>query len=118
MKVRSTHLMTPILGVVHVEMARQQLINRLALINSMYTPIGIDLPILAKFKKNEPYRRTKIWVGLDEIKRSYVVEDHEVEVSAEPLFTDADYSKENDNGGSSGMGGGGSLGLGDLEVSL
>lgn len=83
-KVLSTHVMIGQLGTLHVELSRVNTLRLFDIANNNNV-IGVDLPILVRKQPSDLYQRTLLWVGIDHIRKAFVADEHEVEVSEVPF---------------------------------
>lgn len=89
-KVMATHMSVGgMRNVLHVDMPREALIKRLADFPSddgtQDSILGMDFPVLARYKPTEAYRRSRVWIGVDLLKDTMMGHEHEVEVSDTPM---------------------------------
>lgn len=80
----STHVMLSGLSTIHVAMSRLLVLRTFDVANQAGN-IGIDLPIYVRREPSDPYQLTTLWIGISHVRKAFVADEHEIEVSDVPF---------------------------------
>lgn len=80
----STHVMLSGLSTIHVALSRL-LTLRTFDVASSHGDIGVDLPIYVRREPSDPYQLTTLWIGISHVRKAFVADEHEIEVSDVPF---------------------------------
>lgn len=84
--VSATHVVTQSGQVIHVKGNRLEVIRLLDIAWAKPRSLGVDLNVLVRPVPKDPYRLAQMWVGMGQVAKMSVLDDHKVEYDDTPLI--------------------------------